>query len=116
MKKHIDNNLSKENKTKITKISNTQSNSSNNNITYSYTGILKGANQTSNYIRTNHSIPATTIIDGKKVGMNDFLYLMCKSLNQTSSVTIDKQYTHITSTMGTNSDNTKIYKSEYTSK
>ena len=111
--KHIDNNLSKENKTKITKISNTQSNSSNNNITYSYTGILKGANQTSNYIRTNHSIPATTIIDGKKVGMNDFLYLMCKSLNQTSSVTIDKEYTHITSTMGTNSDNTKIYKSEY---
>ena len=111
--KHIDNNLSKENKTKITKTSNTQSNSSNTNITYSYTGILKGANQTSNYIRTNHSIPATTTIDGKKVGMNDFLYLMCKSLNQTSSVIIDKQYTHITSAMGTNSDNTKIYKSEY---
>ena len=45
--------------------------------------------------------------------MNDFLYLMCKSLNQTSATTIDKQYTHITSAMGTNSDNTKIYKSEY---
>ncbi|WP_455646060.1 chitobiase/beta-hexosaminidase C-terminal domain-containing protein [Methanosphaera sp.] len=93
-------------------ITKTKSSTSNLNITYSYNDILKAANQTSNYIKTNHTLPATATLNGKQVNMNDFLYLICKSLNQTTQVT-STTYNHVTGSYGTNSDNTKIYKEKY---
>ncbi|MGN1321739.1 MAG: chitobiase/beta-hexosaminidase C-terminal domain-containing protein, partial [Methanosphaera sp.] len=86
--------------------------SSNEANTYSYNGILSGANRTTNFINNNHRLPAVVGIDGKNVNMNDFLYLLCKSLNNTSSTTLTN-YSHVSSTTGTNCDNVKIYKNDY---
>lgn len=79
---------------------------------YSYKGILSGANRTTNFINNNHRLPAVVGIDGKNVNMNDFLYLLCKSLNSTSSTTLTN-YSHVSSTTGTNCNNVKIYKKDY---
>lgn len=59
--------------------------SSNSNITYSYNGILVCANNTNNFIRENHYIPAVVKIDNKNVTINDYLHLLCKSLDSTTS-------------------------------
>ncbi|WP_308855388.1 hypothetical protein [uncultured Methanosphaera sp.] len=83
-----------------------------NSNSYSYNGILSGANRTSNFIKENNRLPAVVEIDNKNVNMNDFLYLLCKSLNSTSTVTVD-QYSHVTSNTGTNCNNQKIYQEEY---
>ncbi len=79
---------------------------------YSYKGILSGANRTTNFINNNHRLPAVVGIDGKNVNMNDFLYLLCKSLNSTTSTTLTN-YSHVSSTTGTNCNNVKIYKKDY---
>lgn len=44
--------------------------------------------------------------------MNEMLFLMCKSLNSTSTIT-SNNYSHISSSTGTNCNNVKIYKNDY---
>jgi len=90
----------------------TSSSSNTRNTSYSHNGILKSSNQTIRYIKSNHTLPATTLIDNKRVNMNDYLYLLCKSLNSKSSIKCN-QYSHVTSSCGTNSDKTIINKNEY---
>ncbi|RAP45703.1 chitobiase/beta-hexosaminidase C-terminal domain-containing protein [uncultured Methanosphaera sp.] len=90
----------------------TSSSSNTRNTSYSHNGILKSCNQTIRYIKSNHTLPATILIDNKRVNMNDYLYLLCKSLNSKSSIKCN-QYSHVTSSCGTNSDKTIISKNEY---
>ncbi|WP_109582971.1 hypothetical protein, partial [Methanosphaera cuniculi] len=87
--------------------------SSNSNITYSYNGILACANNTNNFIKKNHYIPAVVKIDNKNVTINDYLHLLCKSINSTTSQSINTTK-HVMSTTGTNCHNIRISKTNYT--
>ncbi|WP_211305538.1 hypothetical protein, partial [Methanosphaera cuniculi] len=88
--------------------------SSNSNITYSYNGILVCANNTNNFIKENHYIPAVVKIDNKNVTINDYLHLLCKSLDSTTSQSINTTK-YVMSTTGTNCHNMKISKKDYLS-
>lgn len=63
-------------------------------------------------LKKNNRLPAVVGIDNQNVNMNEMLYLMCKSLNSTSTIT-SNNYSHISSSTGTNCNNVKIYKNDY---
>jgi len=80
---------------------------------YKYYDILKAANYTSNYIKSNLRLPTIVNITNHEVNMNDFLYLTCKSLNSTNNVNITNSFNYVTSTSGTNKPETNLYQKDY---
>lgn len=83
-----------------------------NTLTFTNKNILDGANRTANFIDKNHRLPSVVGINGKIVNMNDMLYLLCNSLNTTANVNLGN-YSHITSTTGTNKPGEIIKKQDY---
>lgn len=64
------------------------------------------------YINSNQRLPATVNVTDVPVNMNDFLYLMCKTLNTTENVDFIN-FNYVFSTTGTNKPvrlSKKLYK------
>jgi len=87
--------------------------SSRNNIKFKHNDILIASNYTTNYIKTNLRLPATVKINNISVNMNDFLYIMCSSVNSTADVNYFS-YDYVTSTTGTNKPQLNLNRYNYT--
>lgn len=81
-------------------------------VSFSQSEIGLMANHTYTFISSNRMIPAVANVGNKEVCMNDLLYLICKSLNNTNNVSLGSFY-HVTSSTGTNCPNRLFNRSEY---
>lgn len=64
------------------------------------------------YINSNQRLPATVNVTDVTVNMNDFLYLMCKTLNTTENVDFIN-FNYVFSTTGTNKLGLRLSKKLY---
>ena len=85
-----------------------------NCVYFSVDQINVAANSTANYITVNKSLPAVVDINGHYVDMNDFLYLLCKSLNNSGNVEY-VHFNHVSSSCGTNKAKSYLSRDNYTS-
>lgn len=85
-----------------------------NSIIFTQQQIGLAANQTYTYIAENRLIPSFATVGSTRVNMNDFLYVLCKSLNNTNEITFNS-YNHVQSTSGTNKPNYIMTRNEYVS-
>ena len=77
------------------------SRSGNSTVSFSVDDIGRAAKSLLTYINANQRLSGTVNVSNVRVNMNDFLYLMCKSLNTTDNITFIN-FNHVSSISGTN--------------
>lgn len=83
-------------------------------VSFSVDDIGFAAKSLFNSINSNKRLPARVNVTGVMVDVNDFLYLMCKSLNATENITY-VNFNHVSSVSGTNKPGLRLNKSVYKS-
>jgi len=86
----------------------------NSPISFSVGDIGRAAQSVLSYVNANQRLSGTVSVAGVRVNMNDFLYLLCKSLNTTENITYIN-YNHVSSISGTNKPGLFISKNVYKS-
>lgn len=80
---------------------------------YTKTQILTAANNFRNFVSNNNRLPNYVTVKEDKLSVNDFLYLTCKTLYNSSIITLNNNYFHTKTTTTTNCYYEQINKEDY---